>query len=521
MAESLQRIAWALIVKGTADEAPLLKQCLESLRGHVDAFFINVNAPEGQKPSKAVLEVARAYTDNVYETVWENDFAKARNFITDQIPEDFMWYGWCDSDDTIDKPHKIRDVCEASGRYDSVYVDYEYDHDEQGNPLTVHMVARLIQNNGSHKWKGSIHETLVEQRSATQGMTKDFMVIHHADEARTQQSYDRNIYMLEAQIEAEQTDPDPRTFYYLASTYMDSGLNEGAKQLFADYLTMSGWDQERCVAETKLGRIFLSEGDRAEAKKHFMLAIGEDPDSPDPRVEMGSLELEMEQYRKAQAWLEYVLTMEVHQTTLERNPMTYTFRTYLLLADTYLGLGGKHLEKALEYAQKAQKFKRKDKDLKAYVKTIKHVVEDKSLTEKILAIAQTLKKNKEEEKIELLLQATPKQLDDNPIIVRLRQDGESFQWPEKSIVIMTGDTAIDAWGPWSLREGIGGSEEAIIRLAPKLAKLGYKVVVYAKPGADAGFYEGVMWRNFWEWNPEDEFDIFVAWRAPFYLREGN
>jgi hypothetical protein len=114
-----------------------------------------------------------------------------------------------------------------------------------------------------------------------------------------------------------------------------------------------------------------------------------------------------------------------------------------------------------------------------------------------------------------VLDSIPEHLADNPIVARLRQEGKPFKWPEKSIVIMTGDTAIDEWGPWSLKEGIGGSEEAIIRLAPKLAKLGYKVVVYAKPGAHAGFQDGVMWRNYWEWNPEDEFDIFVAWRAPF------
>lgn len=513
------KIAACYIVKGVDEEAEYLRKSLESIKGHVDGIFLNINYPKGQVLSTVLITIAKNYTDNIIETEWHDDFAEARNANFAQVPDDYEWILWLDTDDTVDKPQKIREVCEVSGKYDSVYVDYEYDHDEQGNPLTVHMVARLIQNNGSHAWKGSIHETLIETRSATQGMTKDFQVIHHADEARTAQSYDRNIRMLETQIESEQKDPDPRTFYYLACTYMDSGINDGAKQLFNDYLTMSGWDQERCVAETKLGRIFLSEGDRAEAKKHFMLAIGEDPDSPDPRVEIGSLELEMNQYRKAQQWLEGVVKMEVHQTTLERNPMTYTFRTYLLLADVYLSLGGKHLEKALEYAEKALKFKRKDKDLKAYVKTIKHVVEDKRLTEKILSIAQVLKKNKEDDKIKTLMEAVPKQLDDNPIIVRLRQDGESFKWPEKSIVIMTGDTALDAWGPWSLKEGIGGSEEAIIRLAPKLAKLGYKVVVFAKPGADAGFYDGVMWRNFWEWNSEDEFDIFVAWRAPFIFEK--
>lgn len=516
----MSKIALCLIVKGTDDEAPHLKRCLDSVAKYVDFIFINFNYRKGEKVSEEALKAATGYGNvEIIKTEWHDDFAKARNANFAQVPDDYNWILWLDADDTVDKPKKIRDVCEASGKYDSVYVDYEYDHDEEGNPLTVHMVPRLIQNNGSHTWKGSIHETLVETRSATQGMTKDFQVIHHADEARTASSYARNIKMLETQIESEQKDPDPRTFYYLASTYMDSGLNEAAIQLFNDYLTMSGWDQERCVAETKLGRIYLGQGDRAEAKKHFMLAIGEDPDNPDPQVEVGSLELEMQQFRKAQKWLEDVLKMKVHQTTLERNPMTYTFRTYLLLTDVYMGMGGKWVEKAAKFAKKARKLKPNNSDIKQYTEVVEQVYRDKLELETIVRRYKTFLDKGQKRKAQKVLDSIPERLSDNPVVSRLRQYNNPFTWPQKSIVIMTGDTALDAWGPWSLKEGIGGSEEAIIRLAPKLAKLGYKVVVYAKPGDKTGLYDGVVWRNFWEWNLEDEFDIFVAWRAPFIFEK--
>jgi hypothetical protein len=42
------------------------------------------------------------------------------------------------------------------------------------------------------------------------------------------------------------------------------------------------------------------------------------------------------------------------------------------------------------------------------------------------------------------------------------------------------------------------------------------VVVFGKPENNAGLDEnGVMWRNFWEINMKDEFDVFVAWRSPY------
>jgi tetratricopeptide (TPR) repeat protein len=508
------KLALVMIVKGTADEAPHLQRCLESVSKHVDGIFLNINAKEDMIADEAVIRVAKSFTDNIIETVWTDDFAAARNANLAQVPADYDWVLWLDTDDTVDKPEKIRKVADASVRYDAVYVDYIYDKDEAGNPMTVHMVARLFKNNGAHQWKGRIHETLIETRGVSQGATKDFNVIHHAEEDRKERSLLRNIELLEKQLQDESKDPDPRTFYYLASTYMDCGNLEAAKQLFADYLTLSGWDQERAAAHTKLGRLYLAENNRDQAKQHFMLAIGEDPEDPEPRVEIASLEIEMQQFHKAKLWLEGVEAMEKNMSTLERNPLTYTFRTYLLLADTYLNLGGKHLDKALEYAKKALKYKKKDKNIRNYAKMVENIVRDKHLTEKIVDITRELKKNKEDDKIKLLMQAVPKQLEDNQLIVRLR-DSEPYTWPEKSIVIMTGDTALDAWGPWSLKEGIGGSEEAVIRIAPKLRDLGYKVVIFGKPGADAGLHDGVMWRNYWECNLDDNFDIFVAWRAPF------
>jgi tetratricopeptide (TPR) repeat protein len=518
------KIAAILIVKGSDGEAVHLQRCLNSINGYVDTVFLNINTKPGHKPSKKLMDVVSSFKHTVKTkleytlTEWNDNFAEARNLNLAQVPDDFDWVIWLDSDDTVCNPEKIRQVAESSSNFDCIFVDYEYDHDEHGNVTTVHLVGRLFKNNGSHHWnpKTRIHETLVEVRSISQGMTKDFVVVHHAELDRQERSFQRNIKMLEAQLTDEASDPDPRTFFYLANAYEGIGEFESAEMLYKQYLELSGWDQERSVALTKLGQIYLDNGNQTEARKHFAWAISEDPLNPDPRVELGSLELNTGQYNKARIHLEYVEQMEKDQTTLERNPLTSTFRTYLLLAECYLNMGGKWLDKAAEYAKKALKYRRKDKKVRKYVKVIEQVAADKHLAEHFLYVYKALRRNKEDQKITTLLEAVPKQLDDNPVIVRLRHK-EPFKWPEKSIAIMTGDTALDAWGPWSLQEGIGGSEEAVIRLVPKLTALGYKVVVFAKPGHQAGIDQGtgVVWRNYWECNLDDEFDIFMAWRAPF------
>lgn len=510
------KIAAIYIVKGTDDEAEHLRRSLRNIKDHVDGIFLNINTKQGAEASKKVVDVAKSFTDNIIFTEWHDDFAEARNANLAQVPADYDWVIWEDTDDTVSDPKKIREVCEESEKFDSIFVDYLYDRDEEDNPQTVHLVARMFKNNGSHEWKGRIHETLVEKRGVIQGATKDFIVIHHAEAERTQRSFERNIKLLEKQLEDEKEQPDPRTFYYLASTYMDSGAEDVALELFKDYLQLSGWDQERSVALTKMGRIYLQKGDKSEAKNCFAKAVAEDPANPDPRLELGSLEVELKRYDKAVSWLTYVEKMEKNLTTLERNPMGYTFRTFLLLAEAYLNMGGSHIEKAAKYAKKALKYKKKDPEVKAYVEMIVQVAQDRKDLQKIIDEFKKFKDAGNMKRANKVLERVPEHLADNPLISQLRQANTSFTWPKKSIAIMTGDTMIDEWGPWSLKEGIGGSEEAIIRLSKHLSDLGYKVVVFGKPGPQTGMdANGVMWRNFWDCNLKDTFDIFVAWRAPY------
>ncbi|EQC40455.1 hypothetical protein, variant [Saprolegnia diclina VS20] len=77
-----------------------------------------------------------------------------------------------------------------------------------------------------------------------------------------------------------------------------------------------------------------------------------------------------------------------------------------------------------------------------------------------------------------------------------------------------GQTWWPHWGPSSTRDGVGGSEEAVIYLARALARLGLDVRVYADPrAADVGVDgEGVRWFSHAAFDATAHIDVFVAWR---------
>lgn len=533
----MKQLAWCMIVRGVDEEAELLDRCLASLKGHVDKIFIDVNAPKGEKPSRRVLGVCKKYDARTTETVWEDNFVKARaeNFAR---AEDYEFIGWCDADDTVDNPEKLKEVCSiVSPSVDGIYLKYDYAHDGYGNVTVSHYTARIIRNNGTFAWKSSfrdedvtVHETLNEVRSVGKVINNEVKIIHRSNENRRDQSLVRNIKLLEGMYKRSEDNPDPRILFYLASHYMDSGEWDTAKTLFERYLGMSGWAEERAQAWVYLGDIYKLD-DTQKARGCYMRAVAENPSDPNSCVELAELEMKDHLWGKAVEWLKIAVNKKVDQTAVVMRPMEATYRAYKLLAEAYVNMGPKEYENAQEWLTKALKMRPFDPELLRARDQLEVLVHTRNLNDWALRLVTELKKDKEYHKIPLLIENLPESMQDSPLIHSVRNYyTEPQKWPEKSVAIVCGSSALGAWGPWSLNEGIGGSEEAVIQLSEHLRTLGWKVTVYATPGENAGDYQHnepfihgptqredmtyVSWKHYWEFNGRDTFDVLIGWRDP-------
>ena len=94
-------------------------------------------------------------------------------------------------------------------------------------------------------------------------------------------------------------------------------------------------------------------------------------------------------------------------------------------------------------------------------------------------------------------------------------------WPASSIVYYVG-TGIESWGPDSIEQGIGGSEEAVIYLSRELARAGWKVTVFCQredhyeDEVDGSHYP-ITYKPYCEINARDTFNVFIASRHPEYV----
>ena len=89
-------ISLCMIVK---NEEKILRRCLDSLKGIYDeAIIVDTGSTDSTK------EIAKEYTDKVYDFVWVNDFSKARNFAMEKATCDYIYMA--DADEVLDEENR-------------------------------------------------------------------------------------------------------------------------------------------------------------------------------------------------------------------------------------------------------------------------------------------------------------------------------------------------------------------------------------------------------------------------------
>ena len=80
----------------TKNNAKTLERCLQSSSNNFDEIVI---ADTGS--SDSTKEIARRYTNRIFDFTWNNNFADARNFAIEKATNDFIFS--LDSDEEISK----------------------------------------------------------------------------------------------------------------------------------------------------------------------------------------------------------------------------------------------------------------------------------------------------------------------------------------------------------------------------------------------------------------------------------
>jgi len=508
----MNKLALNMIIKDDT-EAEILYRCLSSIAQYVDGIFITIT----NKPHDKIKKIIEAFGGRVSFYQWDKSFERARNYALDQVPEEYNYIVWTDADDVWENAKMLPamvDLMDKQG-ITAIYFDYNY----QINPKTkeveiVHPRERIIKR-GYYRWKGNLHETLIPQREVNNAYFKDIKVNHYPLPTAGETNLTRNLEILEATYKEEGDKHDPRTLYYLARNLFDVRELDRAEKLFIDYLQSSGWDEERAMAANYLGLIYLFKRDFDKAKASFLQAISEKPNFPTWYVNLAYLHALQGKFEEAVHYARLFVATPQPDTSMVLIPVDDKMRYYETIF--LIAMGKRKLKEAKDACKAILEIFPDDEDYKKKLEGLERLDELIEVTKGVDYVAKELDKQKETEKIGLLLHALPSTIEDNAVIEQLKQKYlQPTVWPEKSIVYLAGKT-IEEWTPESLKTGLGGSETAIVQLSKEWVKLGYKVTVFGNCGAKEGMYDGVDYKNYYRFNKYDTFDTLIIWRAPWEL----
>jgi len=503
------KLALALIVKGSDEEAVFLDRCLATMYPYVDGIFITSTHKKGEEPNNKVSIVAAKYKANVSYFQWQNDFAKARNFNFSKVPKEYDYIMWLDADDSVQNPDKIRPTIEENKVVDAFAFWYYYAFDEHNNPTIVHKKTQIVRNDGCVEWIGRLHEDFKENRGINAKFIEGIQRIHLSTPEHFESAKERNVEI--SKEEAKLNPQDPKVYFNLANSLLGAGRVKEAKKEYLKFLKDSQSEQERYIVRQNLSAVEKQLGNRDEAIEHLQIAIGMYPDLPDAYNQLGYLYFDYELFDQAERYLLIGLVMKPkYHEMIVYNPRDYDYNPMMALAKVYFNKS--RPDYALPLLEGCASIYPEDKIIQSWIEEMQ---KEKTRLENVLVVIKELDGVTDKNLIKSKIDSLDNDMKSHPAVRRIIN--EHFIKTEstgKDIAYFCGETTHE-WNPDLFKtKGFGGSEEAVINLSKEWAKQGYNITVFNSCGMTEMVRDGVTYKPFWTFNAKDKYDHLIIWRHP-------
>lgn len=537
------KLAFCVITKGDS-ELDSLKELIKSTEGVFNTIHITANGEETKKTQRYCKDNGIDYS----YLKWNKNFSEQRNFNFARVPEGTDMISWADSDDLIINAKELPDIARKALQQglDTVYFEYWYASKFNGKPSletfeTVeikHNRERLIKPN-TITWKKRIHESPVpnseDHKYSSIKYSEDHPVawLHlgaerdiSSEQMAKRMERNRELLELEYKDEKESKDgADARTILYLMKIYAEEEDPKLLKQcigLGQEYISKSGWDEERAVCYRLMSVCFGKLGDHKKAKSLLHMAIEEYPHDPTLYLHLARAYFNLKDYGSMKHWMEIGLSKDTSRIAMENSLELKVLSAQLMIQYYYYG-DEKNIMKAYLGAKALYESDRTLEN-KALLESLYDQKELDEASRNIHQYMLYLNDIGRNDLIPSIYEALPTQMQILPFanfFYNKYKEPKIWGKDEVCYYASMGTPHVEQWGPKNLEKGIGGSETAVINLAKEWASKGYKVTVYCDCGDQEGIHDGVNYRPYYEFNHRDFFNIFIQWRSNHVIDKIN
>ena len=334
------------------DEEAALPFMLDSVKDIADEIVV---CDTGSTDS--TIEIARKYTDKVYEIPWEDSFAKARNRALEYCTGD--WILSMDCDETLDaeSAKALRaELEQLPDHVDLAFVTIVMCMDD-GRPYQEFLGERIFRGGRGIRFEGDMHNWInVPTDSNSRVALPHIRILHNRGvkgiEARSERAHQRLSMAEEIFIPKIEANPtDRRSMFYLGGTYFDSGMYDKAEEWLKRYLEVSDWPEERYQAALLLAQCYLNRNDKEAAGRILSLHLRDNWRRGEALVMLANMAREAGDLGQAEWWAKVASLKPMPVDPLFAEVAAHTWQPHFELWQTYMQ--GNDPAKAWESGQKA------------------------------------------------------------------------------------------------------------------------------------------------------------------------
>ncbi len=191
------------------NEEKNLARCLDSVMGLVDEIII---VDTGS--TDATKAIAGAYTDRIYDLIWQEDFSKARNYAASLARG--QWILTMDADEELEGKDKdlLLQLVEKDEAEAYFFPTISFIGDTLGLEKVINMSLRLYKNKREYQYTGRIHEQLainiIKAKPEAIMASRNVRIYHYGYTLKAFKAKEKNIRnrrILELMQEENKEDP--------------------------------------------------------------------------------------------------------------------------------------------------------------------------------------------------------------------------------------------------------------------------------------------------------------------------
>ena len=475
------------------------------------------------------------------------DFAAARQIAMDHAIHDVIF--WVDSDDVLVEETRgaLRNVVEEhmSKDIDAIFLSYLYSFDKSdGRPTTILKRERIVDRT-KYQWRGKCHETLIPLDGTVSRGVGWFenlrsAIVHKHGRSDHQLSDIRNYCIIRTEIEADLVAgraPDVRSIFYMANALRGLLMYPECITMYNKALDLSGSRDDRFSAAYYICITYLSPDLQRpiEALDYAFRCVQLKPEDPRAYFAVARCYHILGKHADSMRFFDFGRSIPEPKDTLHSyDPEHIHTLPYFIAISAAKELNDEDRTKELTSA--INKHRPDHPDVKAITCGVQNWLAGCALFRSVQAVTINMRPEgtdgpiKAARRVVELLPEVPENLEKvgigklEPVDPRLTvkcsyTDESGAVVSETKAASLDDDVAIwcghslEAWGPES--DGIGGSEKAVIQMAPRLQARGLNVTVYCNvPPAQRGLRaDGVVWRHWSELNQERPRGAVIFWRG--------